>query len=197
MIAEISEPNPRRMSGVTLLEITLALAITAVILVALVEAFTIASKSWSANRDELAGMHAARLAMFRICREIRQASDGDVGFPTPVAPGTSGSTLVIMTKGAQHAFSLKNGQLMYYKDVPAGTTSLASLTPLRLASNVSSLTFTAQSDGTQRLINVQIRMTVTVRSASFTLSDSAIVRKSRIIPDKFAPDVSSNPIPPL
>lgn len=170
--------------AVTLVEMLMALAIGAILMASLTGAVTEMCTSYVVNTSQDVAVRTARLAISKMCNGVRQASNGTI-LVTPAA-------LFLEQPGGKYDVYLhENGQtLKYYKDY-TGSTTLPLATGASgyvLARDVSAISFKGRRDGTGRLIKVEVRMTVSPENGSFTLSDSAVCRRNRSLPDPNDPN---------
>lgn len=202
----LSGSCPRRQRGMMLVEALCALAIGATLMVAMGAGFFTFLDSWQTNVNHADAVKATRLAVLKICSDIRQADDGQVGY-TGVTPQSG--TLVLSlttTAGTQvtDVFSLSGTQLRYYRQLSSPLSGNLSSQPISasnptgytvLAHNVSAATFTPQTDPvTGKLTNVEISMKVTLNNRfTFTLTESAVVRHNRVMAEKVNPTYGAPP----
>jgi prepilin-type N-terminal cleavage/methylation domain-containing protein len=152
---------PRR-AGLSLVEVMISLAISAMLLTAVATAFVASSSAIEANDQFVRAAQAARISVNHIMNDVRRAQ-------IPAA-GTSGLVEderleLTSDAGVKRTYTLSGKDLMMTIDDP--------LTPktVRLASNVDSLRFSTNGSSVSMLV------TVKVERNQVTLSGSAVPRR--------------------
>ena len=96
-------PCRRRSAGLSLVEILVALAITAMLLTATAMAFDAALRSYQANHDMAMTSIAVRNSLYQMCAAIRSAWNDDI------------NSIVVSTDGSQCSLVDANGQNLIYR----------------------------------------------------------------------------------
>jgi prepilin-type N-terminal cleavage/methylation domain-containing protein len=149
----------KQRAGLSLVEVLIALAITAMLLTAVAAAYSASAKAIEINDQFFRASQAARVSVNRICSELRQCQGGAV---TP--PNTLEITTAI---GQKHAYSYDSVNKRLLLTVGAAPDSVT----YPVASNVQSLTFFSDGD------SVGMNIVVAVGNNNVVLNGSAIPRR--------------------
>ena len=181
-------PQPRRpilRRGLSIIEASISLSISAMLLVAVASAFTSSAAAVESNDQFFRATQAARVSMNQVLAAVRQADNID---PTKFSSSSMSMNLPLnMVDGM--ALTNETGRTYSYDAVNqklnltvyfAGNTS----STYELASNVSAFQFIAPATNdvdynqTQTVGHVSITMTVTAGYNSVTISGAAMARRA-------------------
>ena len=157
-------------TGFTLVELLIALAITAVMLVAIAFAINGSSINYSKNEELFNSLNKARQALLRITAQIRTA---DAVSTDAIANECS----LITPAGQDITFRYNSTDKKLYLVTNDDLLDADYL----LCDNVTAMTFTrntASKDGVPYVKSVQISITVAEGSDQMTLSAAAVVRRN-------------------
>ncbi len=166
----------RRTLGFSLVEILLALSLTAALLTAVAAAIQASLQSYRQNETITEATQTARSCLARMMREVRTAEEVD----------TTATRLTILTPDdgsglTQLQYELSNGELIYRRTVGATTTSqalMAATDEVRISSlNLTSVTGT--SGGTTYTKSVTAKIGLTADGQSFFTTASASLRRNQ------------------
>jgi type II secretory pathway pseudopilin PulG len=153
----------RRARGLSLIEALISLAITATLLTAVAAAYAAASDAVRMNDQFFRAAQAARVSVNQIMAQVRSAQAGAVDL---------NSLQLTLADGQQRTYSLDTttNKLMVTID---GVTPVTA----PLASNVSSLQFTADKDASGH-VSISMNITIKVGSNQIMLNGSSVVRST-------------------
>jgi prepilin-type N-terminal cleavage/methylation domain-containing protein len=163
-------------TGFTLVELLLALAITAILLTAVALAFNASVINYRENEDIFKAINSARQTLFRITSQLRTATAVD-----PNAPANECSMITAAT------ISHPSGENITYRyDSTARVLYLitnddATDDDYVLCSNVNSVTFTKDifvEDAVTKVKSVQIAISVASDGVEKKLAAAAVVRRN-------------------
>ena len=154
----------------TLVEILLALAISAILLAAVAVAFNASVINYQQNEDIFKAINGARQALFRITSQLRTADAVD-----PNAPSNECSMITAAGDDITYRFNGANNTLtLITNDDPTDD-------DYTLCENVSAMTFTKDTavvDSITVVKSVQMAITVTAGDTQKKLVAAAVVRKN-------------------
>lgn len=157
----------KSVNGFTVVELLIALAITAMLLGAVAAAFNASVINYQENEDIFKAMNKARQSLFRITTQLRTAAGVD-----PNAPANECTLLT--SDGNDITYRYNSSEKKLYLDMD----SQAYL----LCDNVSTMTFEkitgVNADGDTYVKNVQILMTVISGNITKTISAAAVIRRN-------------------
>jgi len=164
--------NPRHKRGFTIVELLLALAIGAMLLVAIAVAFNASAMNYQQNEDIFKTVNAARQALLRMTSQLRTAETVDLAAPGNQCIFDTGDTppenLTYEFRGAGDA--TYPNTLLLITNINGNA--------YVLCDNVTAATFTkATSDGIT-CESVQISMTVAHGNVQRTMSAAAVIRRN-------------------
>jgi len=156
------------MSAFTLVELLVALAITAILLTAVAVAFNASIINYRENEDMFKAINTARQALFRITTQIR------TGLVDPNDIASTDRCTVLCADGSKVTYR--------YDDSPDNTLSLhddGTGSDYVLCENVAAMTFTkTPTDDGLDCKSVQISIAVGSGSAQRKLAAAAVVRRN-------------------
>ena len=167
--------NKRYHRGFTIVELLIALAITAILLTAIAVAFNASIINYTENQNIFKAINSARQALSRITTEVRTAKMvvPDNNDPTrcevQCADGSTYHTYYLVS------YVDDNGQPKYKLKLHVGNDVTNPLTDPLLCDNVAEMTFKKEPTGDVK--SVQISMTVVSGDVRQTVSAAAVVRK--------------------
>ena len=169
-------------AGLSLVEVMISLAICASLLTAVGAAYNASAQAIATNDRFYRASQSARVSMLQLQKAIRTCNFSHVGNYSTYAGAASVSSneLHVTRDGVQktYVFDAATGKLRLYH----GDTVSSPTAPWNsLASNISSLTFTADmeiapSNSGMRPVRITIDMVVTVGSDSVHLTGAAVPR---------------------
>jgi len=146
----------------TVVELLVALAITAMLLAAVAVAFNASVINYQENEKMYKTMNNARQAMLRMTTQLRTADCNSVS--------TTSTECTLTAAGGQNiTYRYNNGEKKLYLVTNDGD--------YVLCDNVTEMTFTQTLDGSN-VESVQISMTVEISNVSQTVSSAAVIRKN-------------------
>lgn len=154
--------------GFSLAELLLALAITAMLLVAVAIAFNASVINYSENKDIFKAINNARQALFRITTQLRTANAVD--------PSLATNQCSLITAGGDditYSYSAGDNTLYLINNSTGGSYTLCN--------HVTAMTFTkniAVEGAVTYVKSVQISITVVSGDAQRTISAAAVVRRN-------------------
>lgn len=157
-------------TGFTIAELLMALAISAMLLVAVAVAFNASAMNYQENEDIFNTINAARQALLRMTSQLRTA--------TAVDPTSPINECTLLTSGGD--------DITYRYDSGQGTLYLITNDDLSdsdyvLCENVTALTCTKNvvvEDGQIKVRSVQITITVVSGNVQRTVSAAAVIRRN-------------------
>lgn len=156
----------RQKPGFTIVELLVALAITAMLLAAVAAAFNASVINYQENEKMYKTMNNARQAMLRMTAQLRTADCNSVS--------TTSTECTLTAAGGQNiTYRYNNAERKLYlvtNDDPSDSDYV-------LCDNVKAMTFTQVLDGS-KVESVQISMTVEIGNISQTVSSAAVIRKN-------------------
>ena len=171
-------------AGFTLVEVLISLVIMGLLLSALAVAMSAAGNNYAENTDMVKAMNAARLAMLRITADLRGATavavigaGGDIDQNQCSMVSSDGRDITYhYNRTGEPSYDVNLDDQTLYVVVNSGAAAGTYL----LCENVTAMSFTRATvvDDPGVVRNVQISMTVTVGSASQTVSAAAVVRRN-------------------
>jgi len=153
-------------TGFTLVELLVALAITAILLTAVALAFNASVINYRENEDIFKAINSARQTLFRITSQLRTATAVD-----PAAPANECS--MITAAGEDITYRYDNTERVLYLITTDGD--------YVLCSNVNSVTFTKDvfvEDAVTKVKSVQIAISVASDGVEKKLAAAAVVRRN-------------------
>jgi len=156
--------------GFTLVEILVALAISAMLLTAMSLAFNASVMNFRENEDMFKAVNRARQALFRITTQVRTAAAVD-----PDAPANECSLITDTGQDITYRFDAGTGRLYLVTNDDTSDPDYV------LCEEVTEMTFTkttAVVDSVTVVKGVQVAMTVTAGSAQKKLAAAAVVRRN-------------------
>ena len=154
----------------TLVEILLALAISAILLAAVAVAFNASVINYQQNDHIFKAMNGARQALFRITSQLRTANAVD-----PNAPSNECSMITAAGDDITYRFNSADNKLMLI------TNDDLTDDDYTLCENVAAMTFTKDTavvDSVTLVKSVQMAITVTAGDTQKKLVAAAVVRKN-------------------
>lgn len=159
-------------TGFTIVELLLALAISAMLLVAVAVAFNASATNYRENEEIFRTINTARQALTRITSQLRTADSVDLA-----APGNQCSFYTGDATPENLTYEFRDASDAIYPNTLLLTTN-SNGNSYVLCDNVTAATFTkATSDG-MACKSVQISITVASGDAQRTLSTAAVVRRN-------------------
>ena len=153
-------------NGFTIIELLIALAITAMILTTMALAFNASAVNYSANENIFKAVSGARQALFRMTTQIRS------GLVDPNDASSQDRCRLLCADGSEFTYRYDSGDsTLYLFDHGTGTDYV-------LCQNVAAMTFKKTIDAsTGDVKSVQISITVNSGDFQQTLTAAAAVRK--------------------
>jgi prepilin-type N-terminal cleavage/methylation domain-containing protein len=162
-----TKPNETR-TGFTIVELLIALAITAIVLVGVAVAFSASITNYKTNEDIFKSINGARQALLRITTQLRTAGPVD-----PAAPLNECSFVTADARDITYQYRNADNKL-YLITNSNGKEYL-------LCDNVTAMSFTkTPTDDGSDVKSVQISMTVQSGSIQRTISAAAVIRRNLI-----------------
>lgn len=157
--------------GFTIVELLIALAITAILLAAVSVAFNASVINYNENEDIFEAANRARQALFRITSQLRTADSVD-----PNAPNNECTLITADGDDITYRYNTGEGKLyLVTNDNPSDSDYL-------LCEGVTAMIFkkeTVTEDGFPTYVeNVQISMTVASGNVQKTVSGAAVIRRN-------------------
>lgn len=155
--------------GFTIVEMLLALAVTAFLLVAVAVAFNISIMNYQENENIFKVVNSSRQAMCRITTQLRTANAVDPNTP-------SNECTLITADGNDITYRYNSGDNKLYLI----TNDDLSDSDYVLCDNVTAMTFqnNTVTEGITYVKSVQISMTVTSGDVQRTVSAAAVIRRN-------------------
>ncbi|MBN2270334.1 MAG: prepilin-type N-terminal cleavage/methylation domain-containing protein [Sedimentisphaerales bacterium] len=157
-------------SGFTLVELLVALAITAMLLAAVAVAFNASVINYRENEEIYRAINGARQALFRITSQLRTA--------TAVDPNSATNECTMITADGKDLTYRYDGTAKTLYLVTNGDTTDPDY---RLCENVKAATFTKDivvEGAVTKVRSVQIALTVTAGGTEEKLSAAAVIRRN-------------------
>jgi type II secretory pathway pseudopilin PulG len=162
--------DTKHRTAFTIVELLLALLISAMLLTAIAAAFNGSIMNYQENEEIFRTINSARQAMHRITTQLRTAEAVD-----PCTPANQ--CTMITADGDDITYSYNSGNRKLYLITNDDTTD----SDYVLCENVNAMNFTNESEivGPQLLVkSVQISMTVTSGDLQRTISSAAVIRRN-------------------
>ncbi|MHC4457888.1 MAG: prepilin-type N-terminal cleavage/methylation domain-containing protein [Planctomycetota bacterium] len=156
--------------GFTIIELLVALAITAILLTAVAVAFNASVISYRQNEDIFKTINSARQALFRITNQVRTADAVD-----PCAPDNECSLITAGGEDITYQYNSADNKLYLITNDDLSDSDYV------LCENVAAMTFnkdTAVEDSVLYVKSVQISMTVASGDVQRTVAAAAVVRRN-------------------
>jgi prepilin-type N-terminal cleavage/methylation domain-containing protein len=166
----MSDKQTKFITGFTIVELLIALAITAVLLTAVAVAFNASIINYRENEDIFKTINNARQALFRITSQLRTAA--------AVEPSSPDNECALITAGGDDITYRYNSSA---KKLYLVTNDITTDSDYVLCDNVTAMTFekdTATEGATTYVKSVQISMTVASGDIERTVSAAAVVRRN-------------------
>ncbi|MFC1604174.1 type II secretion system protein J [Planctomycetota bacterium] len=160
--------NVKYKTGFTIAELLIALAISAMLLVAVAVAFNASAVNYQENEDIFRTINNARQALFRITSQLRTAYAVD-----PAAPNNECSFITAADENITYEFRNAENKLYLITNVDSNE--------YVLCDNVTAMTFTKTTvveDTVTKVQSVQISMTVVSGNVQKTISAAAAIRRN-------------------
>jgi prepilin-type N-terminal cleavage/methylation domain-containing protein len=158
--------NAKYKTGFTVAELLIALAISAMLLVAVAVAFNASAINYQENEDIFKTVNNARQALFRITSQLRTAYAVD-----PAAPNNECSFITAADENITYEFRNAENKLYLITNVDSNE--------YVLCDNVTAMTFTkTPTDDGLDCKSVQISMTVVSGNVQKTISAAAAIRRN-------------------
>jgi len=148
----------------TIVELLIALAITAMLLAAVAVAFNASVINYTENEKIYKAINGARQALFRITSQLRTAT-----YVVPNATATNECTLTTADG---------EGLTYRYDDPNLYLVTTGDPTNYKLCENVEEMTFTKDIDVEGKVRSVQIEMTVSAGGLTKKLAAAAVIRRN-------------------
>ena len=164
------QPEIRQRSGFTLVELLLALAISAMLLAALGAAFNASAMNYRENEKIFKTINNARQALFRMTRQLRTANGVD-----PSAPNNECTLMTDGNEDITYRFNNADGKLYLVTNDDLLDDDYV------LCENVTAMTCTKNAvleDTTWVVKSVQISITVSCDDMERTIAAAAVVRRN-------------------
>lgn len=162
--------DTKHQAGFTIVELLLAMALSAILLAAVAAAFNGSIINYQQNEDIFKTINGARQALYRITTQLRTAEAVD-----PCEPVNQ--CTMITAEGDDITYSYNGADNKLYLITNDDTTD----SDYVLCNNVTGMTFTKESvlDGMQLEVkSVQISMTVVSGDLQRTISSAAVIRRN-------------------
>jgi len=160
--------NTKTRAGFTILELLIALAITAMLLSTIAVVFNASVKNYIINKEMLLAINNTRQALSRMTTQIRTA------YIDPNSPPNECSLITADGEDITYRYDSSENKLLL-TDNTSGSDYL-------LCDDVTAMTFTRQpgidDEGTTFVKSVQISITVTCGNVEQKLSAAAVVRRN-------------------
>lgn len=158
----------RNINGFGIVELLIALAITALLLAAVAVAFNASIMNYCENEDIFKAVNSARQALYRITTQLRTA--------TAVEPNSLANECTFITAGGEDiTYRYDSGDSkLYLIDNSSGSDYV-------LCENVTAMTFnknTRTIDSVTFVASVQISMTVVSGNTERTVSGAVVIRRN-------------------
>ena len=160
--------NTKYKAGFTIAELLLALAISAMLLVAVAVAFNASATNYRENEDIFRVTNSTRQALFRITSQLRTADAVD-----PAAPDNECSFITAADEDITYQFRIADNKLYLITNIDSNE--------YVLCDNVTAMTFTKNTvvEDEQVIVkSVQISMTVASGNVQKAISAAASIRRN-------------------
>ncbi len=160
--------NAKYKTGFTIAELLIALAISAMLLVAVAFAFNASAVNYQENEDIFRTINNVRQALFRMTSQLRTANAVD-----STAPNNECSFITAANEDITYQFRIAENKLYLITNVDSNE--------YVLCDNVTAMTFTKTSvieDTLIKVKSVQISMTVVSGNVQKTISAAAAIRRN-------------------
>ncbi len=157
-------------SALTIAEMLIALAVTAILLAAVAVAFNASVISYRVNEDTFRAINSARQALFRITTQLRTATAVD-----PNTPNNECSLITVEGDDITYRYSIADNRLYLITNDDLTDSDYV------LCDNVTAMTFTKNTairDTVVYVKSVQISITVQSGGLQKTLVAAAVIRKN-------------------
>ena len=185
----------KKAKGFTIIELLVALAITALLMTAVATAFDASAKNFQVNEDIYKAMNAARQTLMRITTELRTADyvfveDDAESADQGVGYGVIDKENRIYERNYTYHYNNSDDTDLYDNTLNDNTLYSqvfifgGATTNYLLCENVTAMTFTRTyidpdaEDDAKKVKNVRIAITVTVDGVSKTLTAAAVIRRN-------------------
>lgn len=164
-------------NGFGIVELLIAMAITAMLLAAVAVAFNASMMNYRQNEDIFKAINSARQAMFRITTQLRTGYAVD-----PNSPANECSFFTAGGEDITYRFvGAENKLYLITNDDPTDSDYV-------LCDNITAMTFTRvtdidPSDGLEYTQSVQIFITVEIGDAQRTVTSAAVIRRNILLED--------------
>jgi hypothetical protein len=160
--------NARNKNGFGVVELLIALAITAMLLVAVAVAFNASMMNYRHNEDTFNAVNRARQALFRITTQLRTGYMID-----PCAPSNECSFYTADGSDITYRFDTIEDKLYLI------TNDISTDSDYVLCDNIASMSFikTPKDDGSD-CKSVQISITIVIGGAQQTVTSAAVIRRN-------------------
>ena len=160
--------NIKYKPGFTLAELLIALAISAMLLVAVAVAFNASTTNYRQNEDIFKVVNSSRQALFRMTSQLRTADAVD-----PAAPNNECSLITAAGEDITYQFRSAENKLYLITNIDSNE--------YVLCDNVTAMTFTKTTvveDAVIIVKSVQISITVASSNIEKTISAAAAIRRN-------------------
>jgi len=157
-------------SGFTIVEILVALAITAMLLTAVAVAFNASIINYRQNGDIFKTINHARQALFRLTTQLRTATAVD-----PTSPDNECAFITANGDDITYRYDSSDNKLYLITNYDSSDPDYV------LCDNVAGLTFTKDTvteDAVTYVKSVQISITIAISDIQQTFSAAAVIRKN-------------------
>jgi prepilin-type N-terminal cleavage/methylation domain-containing protein len=165
--------NAGKKNGFGIVELLIAMAITAMLLVAVAVAFHASMTSYRENEDIFKAVNRARQALFRITTQLRTGYWAD-----PNAPSNECSFYTADGNDITYRYNAADSKLYLITNDDLSDSDYV------LCDNVSAMTFSKATrindEGVTSVVSVHISMTVVIGNAQRIVSSAAVIRKDLI-----------------
>ncbi len=157
--------NAKYKTGFTIAELLIALAISAMLLVAVAVAFNASAVNYQENEDIFRTINNARQALFRMTSQLRTANAVD--------PAANNECSFITAAGEDITYQFRSAENKLYLITNIDSNEYV------LCDNVTAMTFTkTPTDDVLDCKSVQISMTVVSGNVQKTISAAAVIRRN-------------------
>jgi len=171
--------NTKYKAGFTVAELLLALAISAMLLVAVAVAFNASATNYRENEDIFRVTNSARQALFRMTTQLRTANP-EFGAVNPADPNNRCSLHTATNQDITYEFRAADNKLYLITN--------ADLKEYVLCDNVTAMTFTkTPTDDGLDCKSVQISITVVSGDVQRKISAAAVIRRNLMRVSKVPP----------
>lgn len=155
--------------GFSLVELLIALSVTAMLMAAVAAALRASADNYDANRDIFMAVNPARLAVLRITADIRSAQAVAVSEP-------SNRCSIVTADGSDITYSYNSSEQILYLITNDDTTD----DDYVLCKNITAVTFTRTTvpDDPGSIRDVKVSVTASSGDATETITSGAVVRRN-------------------